>query len=114
MDLDSCWFNSLYLRVIPSHAAEMTSAYLDRRVVTTLRRLRIDKATLQQKQDMAAVIHLCGAGAGEQYAKRRFRDASGQRCGDHDVQAYVARINQMRRVFQMQGQGTQHKARGAR
>lgn len=114
MDLDSCWFNSLYLRVIPSHAAEMTSAYLDRRVVTTLRRLRIDKATLQQKQDMAAVIHLCGAGAGEQYAKRRFRTASGQRCGDHDVQAYVARINQMRRVFQMQGQGTQHKARGAR
>ena len=99
MDFGSCWFNSLYMRVIPSHAAEMTSAYLDRRVVTTLRRLGIDKATLQQKQDMAAVIHLCGAGAGELFAKRNFRAASGQRCGDHQVQAYVARINQMRRVF---------------
>lgn len=99
LDFDSCWFNSLYFRVIPSHAAEMTSAYLDRRVVNTLRRLRIDKAILQQKQDMAAVIHLCGAGAGESYARRRFRVVAGQRCGDHLVQAYVVRVNQMRKVF---------------
>jgi len=28
----SCWFNSLYLRVVPSHAAEMTSAFLDHKV----------------------------------------------------------------------------------
>src|SRR5690606_5469457 len=31
-DWRSCWFNALYSRVIPSHAIEMTSAYLDRRV----------------------------------------------------------------------------------
>lgn len=103
MDFDSCWFNSLYFRVVPSHAAEMTSAYLDRRVVNTLRRLRIENATLQQKQDMAAVMHLCGAGAGEVYARRRFSPASGQRCGDHLVKAYVARVNQMRRVFRNLG-----------
>ncbi len=97
----SCWFNSLYTRVVPSHAVELTSAYLDRGVANTLRRLRIADATLQQKQDLAAVIHLCGAGAGEIYARRRFRLISGQRCGDHDVQAYVARVNAVRMVFRV-------------
>ena len=29
----SCWFNELYFRVVPSHAIELTSAYLDRAVV---------------------------------------------------------------------------------
>jgi hypothetical protein len=97
---DTCWFNSLYTRTVPSHAVELTSAYLDRSVAGTMKRLRIANATLQQKQDLAAVIHLCGAGAGEVLARRRFQLASGQRCGDHYVQAYVARVDAMKRVFQ--------------
>lgn len=95
----SCWFNSLYTRTVPSHAVELTSAYLDRGVANSLKRLRIADVTLQQMQDLAAVIHLCGAGAGEMYARRRFRPISGQRCGNHDVQAYVARIDAAKRVF---------------
>jgi hypothetical protein len=93
----SCWFNSFYLRVMPSHAAEMTSAFLDRRVASVLARNR--SATLQQKQDLAAVIHLCGAATGDAYAKRNFRVADGQRCGDHDLGAYLQRVNAMKRVF---------------
>jgi hypothetical protein len=96
---NSCWFNSLYLRVVPSHAVEMTSAFLDRRVMDALQRHRILKATPQQKQDLAAVIHLCGATAGDVYAKRNFRAAVGQRCGDHDVGGYIARVNAMKRFF---------------
>jgi len=61
---DSCWLNSLYTRTVPSHAVELTSAYLDRSVANTIKRLRIADATLQQKQDLAAVTHLCGAGSG--------------------------------------------------
>ena len=34
--VEDCWFNSLYMRVIPSHAVELTSAYLDRRVAAVL------------------------------------------------------------------------------
>ena len=94
----SCWFNSLYMRVVPSHAVEMTSAYLDRRVAQALQRRRI-AATLQQKHDLAAVIHLCGAAAGDAYARRNLRLAEGQRCGDHDVKAYLAQVNAMERVF---------------
>lgn len=97
--LRSCWFNSLYTRVIPSHAAELTSAWLDRRVMDTLERNRITGATLQQKQELAAVIHLCGAGAGNLYARRGLRLSDGQRCGDHDVRDYIARLNAMKRVF---------------
>jgi len=95
----SCWFNGLYARVVPSHAVEMTSAYLDRRVAATLARRRIAGVTLAQQQDLAAVIHLCGAGAGEEYARRGFQPAAGQRCGAHDLRRYLARVDAMQRVF---------------
>jgi hypothetical protein len=98
-DLRSCWFNGLYTRVVPSHAVEMTAALLDRRVASILEARRIDGATIQQKQDLAAVIHLCGAGAGDAYARRRFRLIAGQRCGDHDVSRYLAAINALKRRF---------------
>jgi hypothetical protein len=93
-----CWFNSLYMRVIPSHAVELTSAYLDRRVAAALERRR-PAATLEQKHDLAALIHLCGAAAGEAYARRGLRLTPGQRCGGHDAAAYLARVRAAKRVF---------------
>lgn len=98
-DFKSCWFNSLYLRVIPSHAVEMTSAYLDRRIALILYKYDIRSATLKQKQDLAAVIHVCGAGAGGAFARRGFRPRPGQHCGDHSVQGYIDRVNRMKKVF---------------
>jgi len=97
-----CWFNSLYLRVIPSHAVEMTSAYLDRsvdRAVVALLASRKVAVSLAQKQDLAALIHLCGARAGDAYARNGFRLVQGQRCGDHDVRSYLIQVNAMKRVF---------------
>lgn len=99
-DFQSCWFNSLYMRVIPSHAVELTSAYLDRRVARSLARAGIVNATLKQKLDLAAIIHLCGAGAGERHARRGLRVTSGQRCGDHNVRNYVAKVESMRKGFE--------------
>ena len=95
----SCWFNSLYTRVVPSHAVELTSALLDRRVARTLGSQGIAAATLQQKHDLAAVIHLCGAAMGDAYAKHGFRLSAGQRCGEHDLHGYLAQVNAMKRVF---------------
>jgi len=95
----SCWFNSLYTRVVPSHAVELTSALLDRRVAGTLGSQGIAGATLQQKQELAAVIHLCGAAAGDAYAKHGFRLSTGQRCGEHDLRGYLAQVNAMKRLF---------------
>lgn len=98
-EFHSCWFNSLYTRTVPSHAVELTSAYLDRAVADTLRRRGIGAATLQQKQNLAALIHLCGAGAGESYARRGLRLLPGQRCGDHEARVYIARVNAMKSLF---------------
>jgi hypothetical protein len=96
-DTRSCWFNSLYTRVVPSHAVELTAVSLDRSVANTIGRTAA--ATLQQKQNLAAVIHLCGAGTGGSYARRGFRLTASQRCGDHDVSSYLARVNAMKRHF---------------
>src|SRR5947207_2318134 len=95
----SCWFNSLYARVVPAHAVELTSAHLDRSVAIALERHRMTSASRQQKQDLAAMIHLCGTGAADDYAKRGFRLIDGQRCGHHDVRVYLAHINEMKGVF---------------
>ena len=98
-NLQSCWFNSLYMRVLPSHAIELTSALLDRQVTQALGPRRSGAVTLQRKQDLAAVIHLCGAGAGRAYAARGLRLTPNQRCGDHDVSDYLARINELKYEF---------------
>lgn len=98
-DPRSCWFNSLYTRVLPTHAVELTSAYLDRSVANVLARRGIRNATLRERQNLATLIHLCGAGAGENYARRGLQLAAGARCGDHDARAYLARVNAMQAVF---------------
>jgi hypothetical protein len=77
----------------------MTAALLDRRVAGIVAARRIATATIGQKQDLAAVIHLCGARTGEAYARRGFRLLPGQRCGDHDVSRYLATINALKRRF---------------
>jgi hypothetical protein len=98
-DVHSCWLNALYMRVVPSHAVELTAASLDRGVAEILERRGIAGASAQQKEELAALIHLCGAGAADGFARRGFRLTPGQRCGDHTAAAYVAQVNAMRRVF---------------
>jgi hypothetical protein len=98
-DWNSCWFNRLYTRVIPSHAMELTAAYLDRSVTGALQRHHVKAAAPQSKRELAAVIHLCGAGAGDAFVRRGLRLTEGQRCGDHDAREYVARVNGMEQVF---------------
>ena len=96
---DSCWFNSLYSRVVPSHAIQLTSALLDRSVTSVVGPRRIGTVTLRKKQNLAAVIHLCGTGAGHAYASRGFRLTHRQRCGDHEVRDYLERVNAMTHQF---------------
>jgi hypothetical protein len=98
-DMNACWFNALYTRVVPTHAVEMTAALLDRTVARIVARHRITNASLQQRQDLAAIIHLCGDGAADGYARRGFRFRIGQRCGAHDPRRYLAHVNERKRQF---------------
>jgi hypothetical protein len=98
-DLRSCWFNSLYTRVVPSHAIEMTSAYLDRRVSEIAFRAGVQHASLREKQRLAAVVHLCGRGAGLRFARQGLAPTAGQHCGTHDLAAYLGKVERMQAVF---------------
>ena len=94
-----CWFNSLYTRIVPSDAIELTAVFLDRNVTATLARKRDARASPQQEQDLAAVIHLCGTGPARAFAGRGFLPLAGERCGDHLVAKYLANVNAMKRQF---------------
>ena len=96
--LRGCWLNSLYMRTVPSDAIELTSSYLDHRVSDALRG-RTRAPTLRERQRLAALIHLCGAGLAGPFVRRGFMPAPGQRCGSHDVRAYLTRVEQMQRTF---------------
>lgn len=98
-DARSCWLNSLYTQIVPSHAIELTAIYLDRNVASLAEHARFAAITPQQRQDLAALIHLCGAGVAEAYARRGFRLAQGERCGDHEAAIYLARVNAAKRQF---------------
>ena len=47
-NLGACWFNGFYSRTLPSHAVELTAAYLHRRVIDTLAARRAAKASAEQ------------------------------------------------------------------
>ena len=98
-DWSSCWFNGLYTRVLPSHAIEMTSALLHRSVAGTLVRLKIREATRLQKEELAAVIHLCGGARGQVFAARAFQPGTGERCGTQDLRNYLLQLAELKRRF---------------
>jgi len=105
-DLKSCWFNALYSRVIPSHAVELAASNLDRRVREILARRGIRQATLKQRQDLAIVTHLCGAGAASRFVAAGLRVVPGQRCGDHPLAHYLARVHGYAETFARLARGS--------
>jgi hypothetical protein len=95
-----CGFTSLYVRALPSHAIELASIYLDRNVTDVLARAGDVKPSPSERQDLAAFIHLCGGGPATAFARRKFQMNTDERCGDHLVSSYVARVDAMKRQFQ--------------
>jgi len=98
-DWHSCWFNALYLRVVPRDAVELTAAYLDLKVTAILAHSTRAAPGALQRRHLAAVVHLCGAGTAALYAQRGFRFSDGERCGDHDPREYLRRIDALSAVF---------------
>jgi hypothetical protein len=96
---NGCGSTFLYIRTIPSHSIELASIYLDRNVAAVLARAGDVTPNAQQRQDLAAFIHLCGGGPATAFARRHFQMMANERCGDHLVAAYVARVNAMKRQF---------------
>jgi hypothetical protein len=96
---DGCSLNGFDSRLLPSRAIELTAVFLDSNVTGILAHRPNATASLQQKQELAAIIHLCGAGLAKAFAQRGFHLIAGERCGDQDVATYLAYINAMKREF---------------
>ena len=96
---DGCSFTLLNSRILPSRAIELTAVFLDRKVTAILAHRPKMAASARQKQELAAVIHLCGASSAKAFARRGFHWIAGKRCGDHDVAAYLAQVDAMKREF---------------
>ena len=94
---DGCSLNGFDSRLLPSRAIELTAVFLDRNLTGIL--AHRPSTSLQQKQELATIIHLCGAGLAKAFAQRGFHLIAGERCGDHDVATYLAHINAMKREF---------------
>ncbi|GAO02119.1 hypothetical protein PSR1_00990 [Anaeromyxobacter sp. PSR-1] len=102
-DPDACWFNALYLRTVPSHAVEMTAAWLHVCAADALAAARPAGAGPTEARRLAAVIHLCGRERGAAFARRGFAAAPGERCGDHELAAYLARVDGLAAAFARMG-----------
>lgn len=98
-DWDACWFNGLYTRLIPSHAIELTAIFLDREVAALLGREHAPSASPRQKEALATIAHLCGAGPASDFMKHGFKLPPGERCGDHDAATYLAHVAEMTQEF---------------
>jgi hypothetical protein len=96
---DPCRLDSLYRRLVPAQAIALTARRLDRAVAEIVAATEARRATLRKKRHLAAVIHLCGQGAGGAFARRGFRPAPGQRCGDHGLDEYLERMDGTQRLF---------------
>jgi len=103
-DAPACGQGGAYWRVMPRDAIELTATYLDRKLTALLARRHPPALTQQQKDNLAAVIHLCGPGPARSYLQHGFRVAPGERCGDQDIAAYIARVNSFERQFRRLGQ----------
>jgi len=96
---DDCWFNGFYTRVLPSNAVELAAVFLETHLTAILSHGPNVGANPEQKQDLAAIIYLCGPGPAEAFTRRGFKLVPGERCGDQDVSIYLAQFNTMKREF---------------
>jgi Transglycosylase SLT domain len=98
-DTPACGQDGAYWRIMPSDAIQLTATYLDRKLAALLAKRHPAPVTQQQKDNLAAVIHLCGPGPAASYLRRGFHLAPGERCGDQDIAAYVGRVSNFEREF---------------
>jgi hypothetical protein len=99
-DPRACWLNGLYARVVAGDAIEMTAAYLDASVREISAARGVRRPTPERQRRLAAVVHLCGRARGTEFARRGFWILPGERCGEHDVAEYVARVERLTHTFE--------------
>lgn len=98
-DFGSCWFNQLYTRTWPSHAIEMTSAYLDNRMRELAKFWGGHRDPDRARLWLAAITHLCGSRRSRHFAHNGLRLESLGRCGSHHAGYYVRQVEKTEQIF---------------
>jgi hypothetical protein len=96
---NGCTSHGLDSRVLPTRATELAAVFLERNIEAIVGRRPAATVSAQQQQELAAIIYLCGAGPAKAFVRRGFHLLPGERCGDHNVSAYIAEIKAMKQEF---------------
>ena len=102
----TCWNRLFYSRLYPSHAIEMTSAYLTLTTRKLLKRFGKKKVRRPVQQTVAAIRHFCGKRIAYQYVKRDFKAIRGQKCDSQSLSRYIQRVKAYQKAFQRAAQKT--------
>jgi hypothetical protein len=97
-NLKNCWQNNFRFRFSVSDSVHLTSARLHYYSQALLTKYRA-KASATKKQQLAAIIQLCGPGKGEQFIRSGFSLAKMGSCGSHSVSGYVNRVFKYKKTF---------------
>ncbi len=95
----NCWTRLFYSRLVPSHAIEMTSAYLTLTTDKILKKYKKKGVRRAVRQTIAAITHLCGSAVAKSYVRRNFRARKGRKCGSHNLSRYIKRIKAYQKAF---------------
>ncbi len=96
---DLCPFNWAYSRLFPAHATEITAAYLHKTTLSILKRFKRHSISLRKKQELAALVHLCGNRVGTRYARLGFNQKKLGMCGSHNARRYIQAVSSLERKF---------------
>jgi hypothetical protein len=99
-----CWDNFTYSRMIPSHAIEMTSARLHYYTMQILKAAHYAHLPLARQQEVATIVHLCGAQRAQVFARAHFNARRLGKCGDHSPAAYLYRVKILQAKFRELGE----------
>ena len=101
-----CFRNVTYSRLVPEHAIEMTSARLHRVTENLIRHSkRWRNWSLRDKQDVAIVIHLCGAAKAERLVRSGMHFTELGSCGDHEPATYAHQVHRLQTQFRLLREG---------
>ncbi len=97
-NLKACWRNNFRFRFSAADSIQLTSARLDYYTKTAISNYKktLSKTT---KQQLAAIIQLCGPGRAKDFINGGFSTKRMRPCGSHSVSNYVSRVFKYKKVF---------------
>ncbi len=93
-----CGFTGLYTRAVPSHAIDLAAVYLDHNVAAVLA-ARQTQRQARSRSRISPHSSISATQVPSAFVHRGFQMMAGERCGDHLVAAYLAKVKAMKRQF---------------